>query len=282
MFVFWEPVVKPLLECLSPSAVVEVGTWNGETTRKLLQFAAERDCVVHTIDPHPGKSFEFEDLHDRYGNRLVFHRATSIAALPEIERIDAALLDGDHNWYTVYNELRLLAAHADREESEFPLTLLHDIDWPYGRRDCYYDPESIPEEHRQAFERRGMVPGQVPLSESGGVNAGGKNAVAEGTPRNGVRTAVEDFLADTKLELRFKDVPGLHGLGIIVAESQLAANTELAAELRRFSSPEWLTDHCRWIEKARLLNWTQSVTDRLKLREAERELREMRAPRAPA
>jgi hypothetical protein len=271
--VFWEPVVKPLLDAASPRVVVEVGTSNGDTTRDLLEFAAARDCTVHTIDPSPGEGFDADALRKRYGDRLVVHRKTSLESLPEIERIDAALLDGDHNWYTVLNELEALDEGSARAGHAFPLTFLHDVDWPYGRRDLYYDPETIPPEHRHPFDQAGMVQGRPALSEDDGVNASLNNAVAEGTPRNGVRTALEDFMAQTRRQLRFLDVPGFNGLGIVLAESDVEENALLAEELSRLRSPEWLTEHCRRIEKARL--WTQV--------QANRELRSLRrAQRARA
>ena len=62
--------------------------------------------------------------------------------------MDAALVDGDHNWYTVYNELKMLAATARDAGAPLPLLIMHDVCWPYGRRDLYYAPERIPEEFR--------------------------------------------------------------------------------------------------------------------------------------
>jgi hypothetical protein len=273
MRAFWDYIVKPLLELVSPRIIVEVGTFNGDTTKKLLEFAAGCDCVVHTIDPNPGNGFDLDGLRELYMERLVFHHNTSLAALPEIEGIGAALLDGDHNWYTVYNELRLLGERPSAGDGSFPLTLLHDVDWPYGRRDLYYDPETIPEDSRQPFERAGLVPGRAPLAEDGGINAGLRNAVMEGTPRNGVRTAVEDFLAQTDLELHFQDIPGLHGLGIIVPRPLLAENAELTAQLEQFESSEWLAAHCRRIEDARVRMQAsfQHRIRKLRLTGAERE-----------
>ncbi|MEI0736392.1 hypothetical protein VQ056_06415 [Paenibacillus sp. JTLBN-2024] len=41
----------------------------------------------------------------------------------------------------------------------FPVVMLHDIDWPAGRRDMYYFPESIPEEcHETQRHARGWNP----------------------------------------------------------------------------------------------------------------------------
>ncbi len=67
----------------------------------------------------------------------------SLEQLPLLEEIDAVILDGDHNWYTVYNELKLLSRQVD-DGRPYPLVLVHDIGWPYGRRDLYYDPDVDP------------------------------------------------------------------------------------------------------------------------------------------
>src|SRR5947209_10315153 len=137
LIVFWKRVIKPLLEAASPGVVVEVGVGQGATTVKLLDFASSRDCVVHSIDPMPGARVDLAALEESYGAQFVFHRRPSLEVLPEIGEMDVVLLDGDHNWYTVYNELRLLAARAADEGRSLPLILVHDVDWPYDRRDLY-------------------------------------------------------------------------------------------------------------------------------------------------
>ena len=75
------------------------------------------------------------------------------------------LIDGDHNWYTVLSELETIERLCDERGQGFPLVLLHDIGWPYGRRDLYYDPASIPEEHRKPYDKKGMLPGVPGLVE---------------------------------------------------------------------------------------------------------------------
>ncbi|MEZ5167505.1 MAG: hypothetical protein R2695_13815 [Acidimicrobiales bacterium] len=45
----------------------------------------------------------------------MFHRALSLDALRHTPAFDVALIDGDHNWYTVYHECRLLAEASQRE-----------------------------------------------------------------------------------------------------------------------------------------------------------------------
>jgi len=250
--VFWDSAIEPLLEAASPKTIVEAGVFRGETTTRLLEFASRSDCVVHAIDPAPGQTLDLAKWQEKYGERFVFHRQKSLEALHAIEAVDVALIDGDHNWYTVYNELTTLAARAESEGRTFPLTLLHDVDWPYGRRDLYHDPESIPVQHRRPAGHGGLVPGQVGLSETGGMNLGASHALLEGTERNGVRTALEDFVSEAELALELRSIVGFHGLAILVARERLAANARLRTTLEHFESAEWLRAQCERIEHARL------------------------------
>ena len=52
------------------------------------------------------------------------------------------VIDGDHNYFTVREELRLIGERAPG--AELPLLLFHDVCWPHGRRDDYFDAEQIP------------------------------------------------------------------------------------------------------------------------------------------
>ena len=129
-------------------------------------------------------------------------RAPSLSALRQIPLPDAVIIDGDHNYYTVSEELRLI---AERASGGLPLLVFHDVSWPHGRRDAYFAPERIPEEHRQPLaEGAGLFPGER------GLKFGGLTykwaAAREGGARNGVLTAVEDFAAQHP-ELRLAIVP---------------------------------------------------------------------------
>ena len=108
----WELAIRPLLEAARPRTIVEVGIGKGATTRRLLAYAVEHGAVVHAIDPRP--ELDVGELRRDYGVALVHHQERSLLALDRIEDPDVVLLDGDHNWYTVVNELRLLAARAPR------------------------------------------------------------------------------------------------------------------------------------------------------------------------
>src|SRR5690606_19879023 len=127
-------------------------------------------------------AFDPEEHAERFAGRYHFHQALSLEVLPSLEPMDAALVDGDHNWYTVYNELKLLAEGATRAGAPLPVLILHDVLWPYGRRDLYYAPEQIPDEFRQPYREMGMRPGERELNPKGGLNPTMHNAEVEGGP----------------------------------------------------------------------------------------------------
>ncbi len=225
---FFGSIVRPLLEELAPQVIVEVGADRGAHTELLLAHAAASGAALHAVDPAPG--FDPEALAARYPGRLTFHRAPSLVALAQTPPPDLVLLDGDHNWHTVRGELELLARRAREEARPFPAVLLHDVAWPYARRDMYYDPAAIPAERRQPYARGGLAPGEPGLSPQGGVNEHLHNAEREGGPRNGVLTAVEDFLGDPEAprDLALLSVPVLNGLGILFREEHRQRSPHLA------------------------------------------------------
>lgn len=160
-------------------------------------------------------------------------------------------IDGDHNWYTVFHELRLLEESARRAGMLFPLVLLHDVEWPYARRDMYYEPSRIPDAFRHPFASSGMRPGQSPLTPDGFLPHR-FNATEEGTARNGVLTAVEDFVAQSDVRLHFQIVPWLHGLGILLPADRMEASAELRAFLASLLPAEPLASHLRRVDALRV------------------------------
>jgi hypothetical protein len=246
---FWDQVIRPLLDAARPQTVVEVGAERGLTTMRLLGWAHSADAVVHSIDPAP--RFDVARAELEHPGRLHFHRETSLIALRAIGAVDAALIDGDHNWHTVNSELATLAETAAAAEQPLPLILAHDAGWPYGRRDMYYEPSAIPIERRHDAARAGIAPGRSELG-SPGVNAGLWNATHEGGPRNGVLTAIEDFIAAGREPYELVVIDGWHGLAVLASRARLGASPALAAEIERLRSSEFLRSWLSSIELARI------------------------------
>ncbi len=247
---FWETVTEPILKVLQPETIVEVGSDQGANTEKLLEYCHQNAATLHVIDPRPG--YETEEWQQKYADHVIFHKDLSLNALPEIEDFDVVLIDGDHNWYTVFNELKLIEEICEERSQDFPLVLLHDVGWPYGRRDLYYDPDMIPEEHRKPYEKKGMLPGVPDLVEKGGMNRHLNNAVREHEPEGGVLTGVEDFLNESQYELDLLKLPGIHGLGILVSAQLKERLPRLTEFLDDLNFPPFVERYIQGIEKARL------------------------------
>ncbi len=235
MYQLWDDIVAPVIDALGARRVIEIGALRGETTKRMLERLGP-GCELHVIDPEP--QFDPAEHERAFPGRYHFHRGTSHDVLPGLPPADAALIDGDHNWYTVYHELRMLADGARRAGVPLPVLVLHDVGWPYGRRDLYYEPGRIPAEFRQKYVRAGMRPGQSMLVYCGGLNRHMANALYEGGPRNGVMTAVDDFVAEHPQPLRVVVLPIFFGLGIVTEEGVLDAHPELAAFLDYLESFE--------------------------------------------
>jgi hypothetical protein len=201
-------VMIPCLDVVSARSIVEVGAYAGDLTGLLLEWAKGADAQVAAVDPFPQK--ELVELSEQH-SELELVRETSLEALKHIPLPDVMVIDGDHNYWTVSQELELVAARA--EGADLPLLMFHDVCWPHARRDDYYDPELIPDDYRQPYERgAGLFPGIEGVRE--GALPYRWPAAREGGPRNGVLTAVEDFVEDRE-GMQLAVVPAFYGLGVV-------------------------------------------------------------------
>ena len=211
---FWDNLILPIIEQINARYIVEIGSDTGINTRNILEYCVNNNAHMTAIDPVP--QFDVEKFKAKYGDKFEIYKELSLSRLPLLENYNVILIDGDHNWYTVYNELKIIEKKF--KGKEFPLIFLHDVGWPYARRDLYYNPENIPEAYRQPYKKLGMYPGQPELKEKGGLNNGLDNSIYENTPKNGVLTAVEDFIKESNLKFSIEVVDAFHGFGILYTE----------------------------------------------------------------
>lgn len=279
MRAFWSSLLEPLLDALEPRLILEIGADKGTTTRALLERAVAHGAVLHVIDPKP--AFDPEELRREHPDSLVFHAALSLDVLPELDPVDLALIDGDHNWHTVLNELRLLEARALEQGGPAPVMALHDVGWPYGRRDLYYDPDTIPAEARRPFERRGLRPDSDELVDDG-INAHLANAARPVDAHSGVRGAVEDFIAESEQEWKLFDVPGQHGLAVLATAELLERREPVRKVLRRTSRAGFLRARVEAVERDRIDTEIRRVKATTAAKRARKELAERGGEGDPA
>jgi len=241
---FWKRYIKPVIETVAPEQLLEVGAEFGWNTEPLLAYCGLTGAKLDVVDPAPHPALY--DVLAKYPEEHRFHALKSLVAIPRLPPADLVLLDGDHNWFTVYNELQLLYQRAAACGVAPPIILFHDIAWPYARRDMYYDPEGLNEADRHPYAYRGMLPGQSELTDAG-INGQFANALHEGGPRNGVLTGVEDFCASCGVEAKLYLLPFFNGLGILLPEARKTPS--LQAVIDGFLSPESLLETCMILEK---------------------------------
>lgn len=200
--------VVPLLAGRRWRRVCEIGASVGDGTDMLAAVPGVSDTV---IDPCLDC-----DLGEKYAGKphVVVRKGTSLEVLPKLNDVfDCILIDGDHNWYTVHEELEAISRRNLLRPGG--ILFFHDVEWPWGRRDMYYQPEVIPPAYVHDWKQKGLVRGKSELTEDVTLHDYFKKATHEGGPRNGVLTAIEDFLQEHKGEYRFFRVHAGCGLGVM-------------------------------------------------------------------
>lgn len=198
MAIFWT-LIEPILTTFPARRVCEIGLAEGAFTARLLAWGREHGCAYVGIDPAMDRAAARRVFGAEPAGACEVRQDHSLAVLPTLDRCDAYILDGDHNFFTVRNELALIAGAAGGAGAgqRQPVVFVHDVGWPWGRRDMYYLPSAVPIEARHTWsETLGVSLDGDELVE-GGLREPGRYAIsvsADG-PRNGVLTAVEDFLA---------------------------------------------------------------------------------------
>ena len=218
-------IMFPILDAAGVRSLAEIGSYKGGLTAVLLEWAEPAGASIAAVDPSPEP--ELLDLAKKHGS-LRLEAATSFEAIPRMDLPDAFIIDGDHNYHTVSKELKLIEQRS--AGAAMPLLLFHDVCWPHARRDSYYAPERIPDEYRSTIaEGVGIAPGNP------GIACGGLPSMyvqeREGGERNGVLTAIEDFLAG-RPDLEFALLPMFFGLGVCWPEG-----APYAESLRSLTAP---------------------------------------------
>jgi hypothetical protein len=219
MNIFFNKIIKPYILYNNYRSICEIGVSTGRHTDKLLTINSTRIALVDAcLDV---------DLCEKYkqNSRVKVYKGLILDILPRLsEKFDCILIDADPNWYTVYKELGNIEEGGLIRDGG--TIFFHDVSWPYGRRDTYYIPESIPEEYRHPFAQKGMIYGISDLSEEpDALNANYFNALQEGGPRNGVLTAIEDFLKMNRGKYYFLILREEYGLGILIKKEQIKIKT---------------------------------------------------------
>jgi hypothetical protein len=247
-----QSIILPALELAQPRNLVEIGSEHGGLTTVLSAWVQSNGGYLTSVDPSPSPLFRewaatassFEHIEK-----------PSLDAIGDLDDVDCWFIDGDHNWYTVYNELILIQQNSVKSGKPM-LVFLHDVGWPCGRRDSYYAPERIPTGFRHPFSFEMGVSLDQGDVLNGGFRGMGSFAWAthEGGPGNGVLTAVEDFAVPQGDALCLAVIPAVFGLGVL-----FSSTASWAPQLAEFLMPYHEQPLMEKLEQNRLRNYLRVI-----------------------
>ena len=191
--------IQDILKRFKVKNIVITDLHNKKLIREILDYDAHITAISNG-NPH---GFNLEIIED-----------VPINVLPNLSNYDAIFIDDDPNWYTVFNQLNIVK----NTNKEFPLVFICNNKFPHKRRDTYFNPENIPKEFRQEFTLN------LPISFKGKeilIQDNFYHAVAENSVKNGVSTAIEDFL-EYNSEISFMDLHLVDEITILYPKSTIS------------------------------------------------------------
>jgi len=176
--------ILPILNSSTPTTILEIGVLHGKNTLQILEWCSTNNSHLTSIDPVGWTGDIPEHLMapmDGYiykrgdetlekltitptGIEEVFEkgldknwtyykqRSLDFLASPDFQGYDLYLIDGDHNYFTVMQELSSI--HNVSKAGD--ILLFNDVTGHWARNDLYYDPEFIPKEHRNG-KKQGVL-----------------------------------------------------------------------------------------------------------------------------
>ena len=241
-------MIEPLLAGLASRTIAEVGAGHGRLTARILRAATRADMTIHAIEPEP--TAELLRLA-RTDPRVEVHATHGADALGRIGAVDLVLLDGDPNWSTTRAELDVVVARSREAGVPAPVIVVHNVHWPFGRRDGYHAADRPAASLRRPSAQAGLIPGRSRPADDG-VRLVPFVALDEGGERNGVLTAVDDFLADDRGRWELVDLPGYGGTAVLADTARLQYDPQLRAVLATLRSPDAVRRAARRAEAGRI------------------------------
>lgn len=205
---------KQILQHLQVSRIVEIGCEAGLNSSALLSYVNEHNIKLDTVDP-ADIVFPFDIAEEK---NFTFHKGTSTLFLDSSMKYEVIFMDGDHNYETVYADLNKI--HAKRSESGVKVIFMHDISWPWARRDIYYNLEAVKNPLPNSDSLR-ISPYQSEQDSVGLPPNSYAVALEDGGKKNGVLTAVEDFIETCNSSWVLKRFPVLYGIGVLYCVDNL-------------------------------------------------------------
>ena len=136
-----------------------------------------------------------------------------VNALPRFNGYDAIFINDDSNYFTVFSELNIIKNSND----EFPLVFICNNKFPNKRRDSYVSPDNIPIDFINVYSDELIL---YYDNDEIVIHDGNYHACDEKTPKNGVLTAIEDFLVENN-EISIMKINFIDEITILFSKLQI-------------------------------------------------------------
>ena len=265
MYNFFElGIIPTFLSGFEVKKVLMIGLTNETILNEILSYCINNNAELYTIDSNSNindlinKNYITYDNLDNFKETITHFNEKSLDILPDLKSFDTIFIDDDPNWYTVYNEFELIK----KNNPNFPLVFVCNNKYPYKRRDAYTNPKDIPKKYINEcstelpiiFEENGQTKNIM-------INDNLCHALYENTPKNGVLTAIEDFLNENP-SLKLLEINPLEGIYLIYEHSkdnEIKINKILEKKIRLTYTLGDLSD--KFIENDLLLNYVDEINE---------------------
>lgn len=208
-------IIQTFLTRFKAEKILAIGLSNELILDEIISYC-NKSTTIYAIDPKINISNLIGE-EDELNKYFKYYADDSLNVLPTLNNLDAIFINGDPNWYTVYNELNIIKEN----HINFPIVFICNNKYPHKRRDSYINPDKIPKEYKnECCNELPILYKEDDDTKETRVNDGYCHAIYQDTPKNGVLTAIEDFL-DENPSLELLEINPIEGISLIYHSSEI-------------------------------------------------------------
>lgn len=211
----FHPLIHQILKLINPQSIVQIGIGAGSLSEKLLTWIEKHNGQLICIDLY---SWNDQIKQKLDSPNLEFFEELSLDVLPTLSAADLYIINGDPNYFTLSNELKIIWEACQASEKPF-LALVYGTSWPFDQRDAYSNPSMLPISNIHPYTWiQGVVP-DYPETLSDGYKVDTLAfAIHAGEKQNGLLNAIWDFTEDKKEMLGMIKIPLFFGVTVIFSK----------------------------------------------------------------
>lgn len=189
-------IVNKVLDNTDSKKIILIGCKNEKLFDFILKYIKSNSGELILIEPQLKvniNKFITEDI-----SNFTLLKQDSLKILENFKEYDAIFLDGNPNWYTLFTELRIIEKNCNK----FPLIFVCNSIFPNERRDTYYYFDNIPSNYIHINSKKLIISEDlIDKSKKIVIEDENYHAIYSNSQKNGVLTAIEDYIQKTTLNI---------------------------------------------------------------------------------